>query len=205
MQIDWLGHDGIRITTNDLVIYIDPYKIDGGAPADIVLVTHGHFDHCCPDDIDKIRKNETVIVCPPGCEGLENTRTVNVSDTIEVKGIKIEAVPAYNLDKEFHPKADGHVGYIVNVEGQRIYHAGDTDNIPEMSNIECDIALLPVSGTYVMTAKEAAEAAKVIKPKLAIPIHYGSGVVGTVEDAKLFSSLLEDSDIDVVIKEKVQH
>ncbi|MCP4678185.1 MAG: MBL fold metallo-hydrolase [Deltaproteobacteria bacterium] len=202
MQIDWLGHDGMRIMAEGLVIYIDPYHIEGGTPADIVLVTHGHYDHCSPEDIEKILKNDTVIVCPPRCEAPGNTEVMRAWETREVKGVKIETVPAYNMDKKFHPKADGHVGYIATLEGQRVYHAGDTDHIPEMSDIECDIALLPVSGTYVMTAEEAVEAAKVLKPKLAVPMHYGAGVVGTVEDAERFASLLEGSGIEVEIKEK---
>jgi len=202
MQIDWLGHDGMRITAEGRVIYIDPYQIEGGVPADIVLVTHGHFDHCSPEDIERVLKNDTIVISPPGCEAPGNTEVMNAGETREVKGVKIETVPAYNVDKKFHPKADGHVGYIATLEGQRVYHAGDTDHIPEMADIECDIALLPVSGTYVMTAEEAVEAAKVLKPKLAVPMHYGSGVVGTVEDAKRFASLLEGSGIEVEIKEK---
>ncbi len=98
-------------------------------------------------------------------------------------------IPAYNIGKSFHPKDKGFVGYIITVEGQRIYHAGDTDLIPEMSEVECDIALLPVSGTYVMTAKEAADAVSHIKTGLAVPMHYGGGVIGTEEDAREFERL----------------
>jgi L-ascorbate metabolism protein UlaG (beta-lactamase superfamily) len=204
MQIDWLGHDGMRIEGDNLTIYIDPYQIKGGAPADIVLVTHGHFDHLSAEDIKKVLKKDTTLVCATGCDAPIKAETMKPGDSKTVKGIKIEAVPAYNVNKKFHPKADKHVGYIITVEGQRVYHAGDTDHIPEMSKIECDIALLPVSGTYVMTAEEAAEAAKVIKPKLAVPMHYGAGVVGTVEDAKKFASLLKGSGIEVEIKEKTE-
>ncbi|MCP4605975.1 MAG: MBL fold metallo-hydrolase [Proteobacteria bacterium] len=202
MKIDWLGHDGMRIQTEDIVIYIDPFQIEGGAPADIVLITHGHYDHCSPDDIEKVFKEDTVILSAVGCSPPKQPEEMQAGDTKEIMGIKIEAVPSYNVDKKFHPKSANGLGYIVTVEGQRIYHAGDTDLIDEMSEINCDIALLPVSGTYVMTAKEAVEAAKILKPKLAIPMHYGSSVIGTVDDAKEFASLLKGSGIEVEIKDK---
>ncbi len=202
MKIDWLGHDGMRITGDGRVLYIDPYHIEGSAPADIILVTHGHYDHCSGEDIAKILKKDTVIVAPAGCDTPKPAEIIQIGEIKNVLGVQIEAVPAYNVNKKFHPKADGHVGYIVTVEGQRIYHAGDTDHIPEMAEIKCDIALLPVSGTYVMTAEEAAEAAKTLRPKLAIPMHYGAGVVGTVDDAKRFADLLQESGINVEIKEK---
>ncbi len=203
MQIDWLGHDGVRITGNGQVIYIDPYQLEGGVPADIVLVTHGHYDHCSPDDIQKVLKEDTVVVSSLGCEPPRKPMEMKPGDKKTVKGIEIEAVPSYNVGKDFHPKSKDGLGYIVTVEGQRIYHAGDTDHIPEMSDFNVDIALLPVSGTYVMNATEAAKAANTLKPKLAIPVHYGSGVVGTVEDAEEFKKLMEGSGIEVEIKEKV--
>ena len=203
MNIEWLGHDGVRITGDGQVIYIDPYQLEGGVPADIVLVTHGHFDHCSSDDIQKVLKDDTVIVSSYGCEPPRKPEEMKPGEKKTVKGIEIEALPSYNVNKDFHPKSTEGLGYIVTVEGKRIYHAGDTDHIPEMSDINVDIALLPVSGTYVMDAKEAAEAAKAINPKLAIPVHYGSGVVGTVEDAKEFKKRLEGSGIEVEIKEKV--
>ncbi|MDJ0761416.1 MAG: MBL fold metallo-hydrolase [Myxococcota bacterium] len=203
MNIDRLGHDGTRIQSGDLSIYIDPYQISSTAKADIILITHGHFDHLSPDDIKKILKSDTAILCPPGCEPPAPFETISAGETKTVKGIQIEAVPAYNVNKKFHPKAEGHVGYIVTVDGQRIYHAGDTDVIPEMSGIKCDVALLPVSGTYVMTAEEAVEAATIIRPKTAIPMHYDGGVVGSIEDAQTFERLLQGSGIDVEITDKI--
>ncbi|MCP4199394.1 MAG: MBL fold metallo-hydrolase [Proteobacteria bacterium] len=203
MKIDWTGHDGIRIEAGNMAIYIDPYQIEkGGVPADILLISHEHFDHCSMEDIEKIKTDDTAVVCSSGCKVEGNVQTVKPGDAVTVKGIQIEVVDSYNTDKPMHPKSMGGVGYIIEVEGQRIYHAGDTDLIPEMADFDCDIALLPVSGKYVMNADEAAEAAKRINPKVAVPIHWGSGVVGTVEDAERFQSLLEGTDIRVEIKEK---
>jgi len=128
-----------------------------------------------------------------------DVRTVKPGESLAVKGVPIETVPAYNVNKPFHPKAAGHVGFIVTAGGQRIYHAGDTDLIPEMKDIKTDIALLPVSGTYVMTADEAAQAVDRIKPKVAIPMHYGAGVAGTKKDAERFRDLCSMKGMEVVI------
>ncbi len=190
-KIVWLGHDGFRID-GDKIVYFDPYQISPGTKADLILVTHEHFDHCSPGDIAKIQKPETVIVTEKdSAKKLEgNVKIVRPGQTIDVDEIKIEAVPAYNTDKTFHPKENGWLGFIVEMEGVRIYHAGDTDFIPEMNQFEVDIALLPVSGTYVMTAIDAIEAALAIRPKLAIPMHYGA-IVGGDQDAKDFKIALE--------------
>lgn len=190
-KIVWLGHDGFRID-GDKIVYFDPYQISPGTKADLILVTHEHFDHCSPGDIAKIQKPETVIVTEKdSAKKLEgNVKIVRPGQTIDVDEIKIEAVPAYNTDKTFHLKENGWLGFIVEMEGVRIYHAGDTDFIPEMNQFEVDIALLPVSGTYVMTAIDAIEAALAIRPKLAIPMHYGA-IVGGDQDAKDFKIALE--------------
>ncbi len=198
--IHWLGHDCFKIT-NNLVIYTDPFNIKKQDKADIILITHEHFDHCSPDDIKKIQTKDTVIVAPADCLS-KLTGTVKImkpNETISVKGISINAIPAYNINKQFHPKMKGWVGYIITVNNTRIYLAGDTDYIPEMNSLHnIDIALLPVSGTYVMTAEEAAQAAMAIKPKVAIPMHYGA-IVGNIADAKKFKQLLKGH-IEVVIK-----
>jgi L-ascorbate metabolism protein UlaG (beta-lactamase superfamily) len=198
MNLEWLGHAGFKIT-NGVVVYIDPYNISGGPEADIIFITHDHFDHCSPSDIEKIRGEKTTTVCPEGCNVPGDIRIVTAGDNFEIKDVGVEVVPAYNIDKKFHPKDKGFVGYVITIDGQRIYHAGDTDLIPEMSEVECDTALLPVSGTYVMTAKEAAGAASQIKTKLVIPMHYGGGVVGTEDDALEFERL---SNVPVEIKTK---
>ena len=191
-NIHWLGHASFRID-GEKTIYIDPWKLAKGAKkADLILITHDHYDHCSPEDVAKIAKDDTVIVtiaaAAPKLKG--DVRIVKPGDSLTVAGIPIEAVPAYNVGKQFHPKEAGHVGFIVTVGGQRIYHAGDTDVIPEMDDIQADIALLPVGGTYTMTAEEAAQATNKIKPKVAVPMHYGT-IVGSIEDAHRFRDLCQ--------------
>lgn len=190
-DIHWLGHDSFRIV-GEKVIYTDPYKLKRADKADIILITHEHYDHCSPEDIKKIQGPHTVIVATADCcAKLSGTlKTVKPGSRINVGGIEIEAVPAYNINKQFHPKENGWVGYVFTVRGQSIYLAGDTDYIPEMNTIKADIALLPVSGTYVMTAEEAVSAALAISPKVAVPMHYGS-VVGTKKDAQRFADGLK--------------
>ena len=197
-KIHWLGHDGFRIDS-DKVIYFDPYQIKSAVPADIIFISHEHFDHCSEGDIKKIQKKDTVIVTDAvTAKKLKgNITVVKPGDKITVAGIAVEVVPSYNIDKNFHPKSSGMLAFIVTVEGVRIYHAGDTDFIPEMNTIKTDIALLPVSGTYVMTATEAVQAALAIKPQVAIPMHYNA-IVGSEKDAKLFVEKLQGK-VEVVI------
>jgi len=190
MELKRLGHACFRIRGNDLTIYIDPFGLKEPDKADLVLITHSHHDHCSLKDIEKIKTEDTSIVVPENCPLGGNVLHMKPGDQISVKGIGIEGVPAYNIDKPFHPREKQNLGYIMTLEGKRIYHAGDTDFIPEMKAIHCDIALLPVSGTYVMNASEAGEAADTIRPSLvAIPMHYGSGIIGTPEDAEAFKRM----------------
>jgi L-ascorbate metabolism protein UlaG (beta-lactamase superfamily) len=197
-SIRWIGHASMRIDSGDMVIYIDPWQV-GERPekADLVLITHDHHDHCSPDDVEAVSKEGTEIVTIgaaadklPG----KAVHRVKPGDVLTVKGIVVEAVPAYNINKfrspgvPFHPGEAGHVGFVLTVDGVRIYHAGDTDCIPELSEIKADIAMLPVSGTYVMTVDEALEAAKIIGPELAIPMHVGRGI-GSMDDALRFEEL----------------
>ena len=189
-NITWLGHAGFKIK-GEKTVYIDPFKINETEPADIIIITHEHFDHLSPEDIRKIQTGKTIIVTTPDCYSKVsgNVKTISPGQTLNVDGIKIEAVPAYNSNKQFHPKPKGWIGVVVTINGKRIYHAGDTDNIPEMSALKnIDVALLPVSGTYVMTSEEAADAANKIMPKVAVPMHYGS-IVGTKADAEKFKKL----------------
>jgi len=190
-RLSWLGHAGFALDLPPLVV-IDPYEIpkNWSRKADIVLVTHEHHDHLSTDDIAKVAGPKTVFVAPADCAGKlpGEVRSVAPGQSVTVAGVEIEAVPAYNTNKRFHPKANGWVGYLVRHGGTTLYHAGDTDLIPEMDGIWCDVALLPVSGTYVMTAEEAARALARIRPKIAVPMHYGR-VAGGPPDAERFRSL----------------
>jgi L-ascorbate metabolism protein UlaG (beta-lactamase superfamily) len=201
-NIHWLGHDTFKIT-GEKVLYTDPFKVKKADIADIILITHEHYDHCSPDDIKKLQGPQTVIVAPADCAAKlkGNIKIVKPGDTLDVSGIRIEVVPSYNTNKQFHTKDRGWVGYIVTVSGERIYLAGDTDYIPEMASFRADIALLPVSGTYVMTADEAVQAALDIKPKIAIPMHYGS-IVGTRDDAKKFAEKLKGKIVVEILPEE---
>ena len=195
--IRWLGHDTFKIS-GERQIYTDPYNIAKSDNADIILISHDHYDHCSPDDVKKVQGPNTVIVTTGDCAQrlTGNIRTVKPGDKINVEGIDIEAVPAYNTNKMdqqgnlYHPKEKGWVGFVFTVKGQRIYFAGDTDLIPEMKSIKADIAFLPVSGTFVMTADEASQAAQELNPQLAIPMHYGT-IVGSSADATNFADLLK--------------
>ncbi|HEV2119998.1 MAG TPA: MBL fold metallo-hydrolase [Candidatus Bathyarchaeia archaeon] len=200
VKISWLGHDSFRIKNGKTVI-VDPFKIRPiPDKADIILISHEHFDHLSLDDIKKVSSEKTIVVTISACKkelsgvGVKEVKAVKPGDKVVLGDIVIEAVPAYNLNKfrepgkPFHPKEDGKVGFILSIKGVRIYHAGDTDPIPEMKGFKADVALLPVSGTYVMTPDEAAEAARMIKPRLAIPMHYGT-IVGSEKDAEKFKQL----------------
>ncbi len=192
-RITWLGHASIRISGPSNTIYIDPWKLKSFQPADIILISHEHYDHFSKEDVAKLVTPATTIVTTPVVAGqlTGDVRAVRPGDTLTVKGIKIEVVAAYNIDKfrspgvPYHPQADNKLGFIVEVDGVRIYHSGDTDPIPEMANVKTDIAILPVGGKFTMTAAEAVQALRVLKPKIAIPIHYGA-IIGSLADAEQF-------------------
>ncbi len=202
VRIVWYGHDAFRVE-GPPIVYIDPWRLPDDLPlADIILITHDHYDHCSPEDVDKILAPDTILVGPQrALDKLANIpaekKVVRAGDRLSLGHLRLEVVPAYNIDKRFHPKRAGHVGYILTLHGTRVYHAGDTDFIPEMEHIRCDVALLPVSGTYVMDAKEAAQAAQAIQPRLIIPMHYGA-IVGSRKDAERLARL---TDIPVHILE----
>lgn len=195
--IEVLCHSSIRIEKGK-TIYFDPFKINKNYnDADIIFITHDHYDHYSEEDIDKVIKEDTIIIVPEGLKAKllgkgikkENIITVKPEEKKEIKGIKFETIPAYNINKAFHPKENGWVGYIIEIDGISYYIAGDTDITKENKNVKCDIAFVPVGGTYTMDYKEAASLINEIKPKIAIPIHYGS-IVGTKEDGIKFSKLV---------------
>ena len=186
-HIHWLGHASFRIEDGPVQIYIDPWKLGGDAPrADVILITHGHYDHYSAEDIAKIEQPKTVFVAPAEVAGkLKGKHVVTAAPggSYTAGGLKVAAVPAYNTGKEFHPRQNGWVGYIVTLSnGQRIYHTGDTDAIPEMEHVQADVALMPCGGTYTMTATEVASAANRFKPAVLIPMHWGD-IVGARADA----------------------
>lgn len=204
-EVRVLTHSSIKIS-GEMVIYVDPFKIrDESHDAGLILVTHDHFDHYSPDDIKMVAASSTVVVVPMSLrgkledEGISEDRIEYVApgDELEVNDIKIEAVPAYNVGKKFHPQENRWVGYKITMGGTSYYVAGDTDINDDVRKVRCDVALLPCGGTYTMTAEQAAELAKIIAPKLAIPTHYGS-VAGDAGDGDRFANLLKgmvDTDI----------
>ena len=196
--IECLGHSTIKINKNNKIIYIDPYNIsDGINDADYIFITHNHYDHFSEEDIKKVKNNETIIIITEdlytntlklGFNGM-NIITVKPNENYQVEGIKFSTIPAYNTNKTFHPKENNWVGYIIELEGSKYYIAGDTDITEENKKVKCDVAFVPVGGTYTMDFKEAAHLINEIKPKIAVPIHYGS-IVGTNQDATDFVKLL---------------
>jgi len=204
-NIHWLGHASFKITGKK-VIYIDPWMLKKGDPADYIFITHGHFDHLSIDDINKISKKDTIIVTISAVaqELKGNVKVIKPGDTLTLNGITVEAVPAYNMGKNFHPKDDRNVGFIFTIEGTRIYHAGDTDVIPEMENMRADIALLPVGGKYTMDAESAAKVAQKVKAKIAVPMHWGAlqDVAGKEAAEKLKTLLKGKMDVKILSVEK---
>lgn len=200
-KIHWLGHDAFYITGSK-TIYFDPWDVNSEPKADIVLISHEHYDHCSPGDVDKIKKSDTVILTEPASASKlsGDVRVLKPGETTTVHGVKITAIPSYNTDKKFHPKSNEWLGFVIELDGFKIYHTGDADFIPEMKDLDVDIALIPVSGTYVMDAEQAVAAARAINPRIAIPMHYGK-IVGSEDDATRFAEKLS-GEITVVIKEK---
>ncbi|MBU2573081.1 MAG: MBL fold metallo-hydrolase [Elusimicrobia bacterium] len=203
--VHWLGHAAFRLESPaGTAVYIDPYNLkEQSKKADIVLITHAHFDHFSPADINKVVKAGTKLFGPEALAGKVqgDFTALKPGDRAEAAGVAVEAVSAYNTDKNFHPKASGFLGYVVDVGELRIYHAGDTDLIDEMKTVKADVALLPVGGTYTMDARDACDAAIAVKPKVAVPMHYGS-VVGSKEDAIRFQNLCGACEVKILEQEK---
>ena len=203
-----LTHSSIKVQCEAGTVYFDPFHIpEESHDADAILITHEHYDHFSPEDIKKIAKSDTLVVVPEGMKTKAEKelpsgcriQTVKPGEKYQIGELEFETIPAYNRLKPFHPKHAGWVGYILQIDGQRIYIAGDTDATKEAKQVVCDVALVPVGGTYTMDAKQAAELVNEIRPKIAVPTHYGS-VVGKQDDAQIFAKHV-DTAISVEIRE----
>ncbi len=211
LVIHWLGHAGFKIISREKMIFIDPFQLSeksSNEKVDVIFITHSHYDHCSIEDIKKIIKTETIVVATSDVQSKLGKVAPHVSAFIVEPGmsynvgkILFQTVPAYNINKNFHPKNNYWTGYLINFDGIKIYHSGDTDLIPEMKNVKTDIALIPVGGTYTMNAEEAVRTVEIIKPSLAIPMHYGS-IVGSREDAERFVDGCREKGIKAEILEK---
>lgn len=210
-KIEVLCHSSIRICKNNMIIYIDPFKVEKEYnDADIVMITHSHYDHFSENDLKRVIKENTVILTVGetyertvklGVKK-ENIIIVKQNGIYNVNNLEIETVPAYNLKKLFHKKSSQWVGYIINFENERDYIMGDTDFVEELKQIKCDVLFIPIGGIYTMNVKEAAECVKTLKPKKVIPVHYGE-IVGKYKDAEKFKELIKDvTEVDILIKEK---
>lgn len=211
VKIEWFGYSGFKIKASK-TLYIDPFQIPESEKADIILITHPHYDHCSIADMNKIAKDGTIVICPAECQSAItklkqkiNMQIIQVGDEINALGIKVKAFPAYNKEKHFHPHGEGWLGYLIGINGTVIYHAGDTDFIPEMEKLtgfaKKDvkfIALLPVDSKFAMSPEEAAHAAKTIKPFIAIPMHFP---IEALKDAMEFCRLCAETGINVKILE----
>lgn len=203
MQLKWLGHASFELKINGLIIYIDPYSGEYEDKADIILISHAHYDHFSREIVEKLRKeNTTILGTASVASQIDGCRTVNPGEEGLLEKIKIKVVHAYNTSaapRRTHARGEG-LGFVITTDEETLYFAGDTSLIPEMKEIKADIALLPVGGTYTMDAKEAAAAARLIKPKLAIPMHYGK-IVGHLDDAVYFKELAEEEIPVLILKE----
>lgn len=197
--IKWLRHSSVLIE-GQKNIAIDPWKIDGNFKADIVLITHSHFDHLSPDDIRKLLPAKGTVIAPAECfADLQDYNCVAIlpGEVKDIDSINIKAIPAYNVNKEFHPKENNWVGYVVTMDGQSIYITGDSDATEEMKAVKADVIVLPVGGTYTMDAREAAEVVNTINPGKAIPIHYGD-ITGKATDGKEFAKLVDSAKVEIL-------
>jgi L-ascorbate metabolism protein UlaG (beta-lactamase superfamily) len=203
--ITWYGQSALRIKAGSKVIFVDPYKLPSGLKesADLILITHNHGDHYSPSDLAKVATGDTVIVAPFALTPPKGAKFTQVKPgaAIDPAGIHVETVPAYNIVKsQNHPKSSGFVGYVIVADGVRVYVAGDTERIPEMKSVSCDVAFLPLGQTYTMSGSaEAAEAALDVKARIAVPYHFGM-YEGDASDAKAFAGALKGT-VEVLIKE----
>jgi L-ascorbate metabolism protein UlaG (beta-lactamase superfamily) len=200
-KIHWLGHSSFAVY-GSRTVFLDPYRVTASRKADLILVSHTHHDHYSPEDIARVAGEKTTLIISADArpDYPANVITMRPGDKTDLMGLTVEAVPAYNLTKPFHPRTNDWLGYILTIDGMRIYHAGDTDFIPEMKGLVADVGMVPIGGTYTMEHDEAAEAVKAMKLARAIPMHWG-GVVGTEKDAQAFKKLV-GSAAEVIIMKK---
>ena len=189
-RFTWFRQSAFRWEGDGLVLYIDPWGVTGEVPADVILITHAHFDHFRPDEIERIRKAGTRILAPADVakELSGDVTSVAPGEPHEVAGVRIQTVPAYNtveerLDK--HPKANNWVGYVLELGASTYYHAGDTDHLPELETVRTDVAFVPIGGTFTMDVRQAGCLVRAMSPRLAVPMHFGF-VVGSPSDADAF-------------------
>ena len=208
-----MNTDNITVNTQssiriklDKVLYFDPFKIENASyDADIIFITHEHYDHFDIESINKIKNDNTIVVCPKAMEEKVNEIKfkeyyyLNPNDSIIIDNININAISAYNIDKPFHPKSNNWLGYTITYNDITYYIAGDTDKTNEAENVHCDIALIPIGGHFTMDVSEAYDLVSIIKPKVVIPIHYGS-IIGSKSDGESLKNKLLNTDIKVIEK-----
>lgn len=200
-NIEWLGHSTIKMKNSEKTIYIDPYNIKNEYnDADIIFITHNHYDHFSEEDIKKVKKDNTIIIITEDIyqKSIElrfaetNIIMVKPNENYQIGNIKFTTIPSYNINKKFHPKGNNWVGYIIEINNVKYYIAGDTDITNENKKVKCDVAFLPIGGTYTMNFEEAAKLANTIEPKVVVPIHYGL-IVGTIKDAENFKQQIKET------------
>lgn len=205
-NLEVLCHSSIRITGSK-TIYVDPFRIkENYKDADYIFCTHSHYDHFSKEDIEKLLKDTTIIITVESSKddaveivGKDRVIIVKPDNEYNINDLSFKTTYSYNLNKNFHPKENQWIGFIINLDGTKYYIAGDTDNIPEIQNVECDIALLPVGGTYTMTVEEAAKLANLINAKYVVPTHYGE-IVGEKIVGEKFAKLVKNKDVIIKIK-----
>lgn len=189
-RFTWFRQSAFRWEGDGLVLYIDPWGVTGDVPADVILITHAHFDHFRPDEIARIRRGGTRILAPADVarELSGDVTAVAPGESHEVAGVRIQTVPAYNIVEERldkHPKVNNWVGYVLELGGSTYYHAGDTDHLPELETVRTDVAFVPIGGTFTMDVRQAGGLVRAMSPRLAVPMHFGF-VVGSPSDADAF-------------------
>jgi L-ascorbate metabolism protein UlaG (beta-lactamase superfamily) len=200
-RVTWFKNSAFRWRDGDRTIYVDPWGITDPTPADVVLITHAHFDHFVPEDIEKIRTERTILVAPRDVadELSGDVLAVSPGDAVEAAGVRVQCVPAYNVQEDRldkHPQSNNWVGYLVELSAGVYYHAGDTDHVPELESIRASVAFLPVGGTFTMDPRQAAGLARAMSPGLAVPMHYGF-VAGSPADGPAFRDAASPVPVEV--------